>query len=445
MAPAFLCLVCETARTIDPFTRRGNWSNRTLRLWLTVETWIILALILIGSDISAWLNYHAVKSLLLKPQRRYRHTIYCGVLLTLIQSMIILGINLFSDAGSRGLIIGWLFSALIMILFGLVTMLKSIREVDKALELRRRTDPKVCDVIFAKEEKEEESLKKIKYRKKSKRLAKYMMCFACLLIFDITLGIKPTPGEMDLLHLVYDLILKIMLMIMIFQRRVIRESRNYELDVQDFYEPFDLTFKSGSRELHTYYKLEEMVAEKNQKMGIKEEKKLKNLTVPVTSSNNGYSRFTSFQDDESVPNTPLEGDIREEQEYTAPLPPVRPPKEVSSMKDAPRQFTLPSLEGAAIPEDVHISVGTASEIPESSNMAQVPAKRVEVNMVQVRAKRREADGSEKARMRDVYIKPVRNPSDEVIIEPDELKASVRDSSVEDPSVEIVNHQSPSEL
>jgi len=438
MTPAFICLMCEMARTVDPFTRWGIWSNRSLRVWLTIEILIMLILLLLAADISAWLNYISVPSLLLKPQRRFRHALYIGVVLMFIQSMILIGIDLLSAEVSRGITIGWIFSALIMILIGWCTMLISIRDVDKSLDLRSRTAPKIGDTIFCIDDEEEYHAerkpkdrssclskcrsyltcafifendensgfqKKIKYMKKSWRLAKYMMCLACLLIFDVLFGVNPTPGEMDLLHLVYDLILKIMLTFMIFQRRPINDPRGYEQDIHKAYKPFNSTLYSGSRELHTYYNLEQKVKEANKKMGRNDNKNpIQNLTLEAKSRNDGYYRHVSF-DDDSVTNTPLEGDIREKQEITAPFAPVRPPKEVSSMNDSQTQkargFSLPSLGEAATAEDVIMSKSSAS--------LQVPRKGIEAP-------------------------PVRCGSDGLAVE------SV-DSSEQDPSIELVHKSS----
>jgi len=432
MTPAFVCVMCESARTIDPFARWGIWSNRTLRVWLTIEIWIMLSLLLLACDISAWLNYISVPSLLLKPQRRFRHALYVGIFLMLIQSMILIGIDLLSADVSRGVTLGWLFSALIMILIGWYSMLKSIIEVNLALDLRSRTESKVADTIFCIDDEEEyyEDIKpkdrstrlakcmryltcafifetyenasfwkKVKYMKKSWRLAKYMMCLACLLIFDISFGVNPTPGRTDLLHLVYDLILKIMLTFMIFQRRPISDPRGYERDIHKAYKPFNSTLFSGSRELHTHDHLERKVKEANEKMRLKDNKNpIPNLTSEAKSRN---YRVVSY-DNDSVTNTPLEGDIKEKQEITMVCAPVRPPKDVSSMNDTPtrpaRKLTLPSLGETAAAEDVNISKSGAS--------LQVPNERIEAP-------------------------PVRCGTDEIAVES-------ADSTVEDASLELVH-------
>jgi len=431
MTPAFICLMCETARTIDPFTRLGIWSNRSLRVWLTIEILIILSLLLLASDISAWLNYISVPSLLLKPQRRFRHALYVGIFLMFIQSVILVGVDLLSAEVARGITIGWLFSAMIMILIGWYTMLISIIEVDLSLDLRSRTESKVADTIFCIDDEEEYQgdikpmdrstclskcrsyltcafifdensgfQKKVKYMKKSWRLAKYMMSLACLLIFDICFGVNPTPGEMDFLHLVYDLILKIMLAFMIFQRRPISDPRGYEKDIHKAYKPFSSTLFSGSRELHTHGHLERKVTEANLKMGVKDNKSpIKNLTVGAKSRN---YRVVSY-DDDSVTNMPLEGDIREKHEIavpSVPFAPVRPPKEVSSMETPNRPargFSLPSLGKTAAAEDANTSKSSASLlVPNKGRIAQ----------------------------------PVRCGTDEIAVESP-------DSSVEDTSVELV--------
>jgi len=436
MTPAFICLMCETARTIDPFTRLGIWSNRSLRIWLTIEILIMLSLLLLASDISAWLNYISVPSLLLKPQRRFRHALYVGIFLMFIQSMILVGVDLLSADVSRGITIGWLFSALIMILIGWCTMIISIIDVDLSLDLRSRTEAKVADTIFCIDDEEyhgdrkpkdrstclskfrsyltcayifenwENSgfQKKVKYMKKSWRIAKYMMCLACLLIFDVCFGVNPTPGEMDLLHLVYDLILKIMLTFMIFQRRPISDARGYEKDVHEAYKPFNSTLYSGSRELHTHGHLERKVKEANEKMGLKDNKNaIKNLTLEAKAKSRNY-RAVSY-DDDSVTNMPLEGDIREKQEIAVPFAPVRPPKEVSSINNKPtrpaRGFSLPSVGETAAAEDVNIS--------KSGSSLQVPNKEIEAP-------------------------PVRCGTDKIAVESS-------NSSAEDPSVELVqkNH------
>jgi len=411
ITPASMCIICEMARTIDPFTRWGIWSNRSLRIWLTIEVWIMLSLLLLACDIAAWLNYYSVPSLLLKPQRRYRHSLYIGICLMFIQGMILLGMDLLSAEVSRGMIIGWIFSALILMLIGMYTMLVSIREVHRSLELRSRTAPKVGDTIFCADEEEdihgdiktkdrstcfskcrsyltcafifekEENYensghqKRIKYMKKSWRLCKYMICLACLLIFDVSLGVNPTPGEMDLIHLVYDLVLKIILVFMIFQRRPIPEPRDYEKVIHEGYKPFNETLFSGSKELHTYHELQLKVSEATKRMGLKDNhNSIQNLTVQEKSRNDGYYRAASY-DDDSVANLPLEGDIRGKLEITAPFAPVKPPKEVSSMHDSrARGFSLPALGDAVAAGDAQISTGVSLQVPNKGTI--VPPMRV---------------------------------------------------------------------
>merc|ERR1719317_1469358 len=107
-----------------------------------------------------------------------------------------------------------------MVLIGLFTMLQSLREVEIAVKLEQ--DTILEDVhnvfFFATEYKEEDDEKRSKSRKKSFRLAKYLSCLACLFLFDLCFGEKPSKGDMDLLHLMYDSALKILLAVMLFQR-----------------------------------------------------------------------------------------------------------------------------------------------------------------------------------------------------------------------------------
>merc|ERR1719419_924406 len=192
---------------------------------------------------------------------------------------------------------------------------------------------------------------------------------------------------------------------MIFQRRPISESRNYERDIHEAYKPFNETLFSGSKELHTYHELTLKVREATKRMGLKDNHNaIQNLTVREKSRNDGYYRAVSY-DDDSVTNLPLEGDIRGKQEIAVPFAPVRPPKEVSSINNKPtrpaRGFSLPSVGETAAAEDVNIS--------KSGSSLQVPNKEIEAP-------------------------PVRCGTDKIAVESS-------NSSAEDPSVELVqkNH------
>jgi len=270
MTIAFLCLLCEMARIFDPFTRWRVWSNETLRSFLTLELLLMLTLLLIASDVAAWLNYFSVENLLLKPQRRYRHAIYIGLILLFIQSIIVITISTFHSENSRGVTIGWLLSALIMVFIGLFSMLQSLREVAKAKKLEEKTfceNEEVANAIFIQSDyKEEDIYKRSKSKKKSLRIAKYLSCVAMLFIFDLCFGSQPSGGDMDLIHLMYDILLKILLAIMLFQRRPITETRPYERDIHQRYKPFDERIFSGCDATRTVYKLQEMVRVKTQEI-----------------------------------------------------------------------------------------------------------------------------------------------------------------------------------
>jgi len=270
MMLTFLCLTCEMARIIDPFTRWGIWSNETLRTYLTLELLLMLTLLLVASDAASWLNYFSAESLLLKPQRRYRHSIYVGIVLLIVESIISVSINTFKSQYTRGMTIGWLLSALLMVLIGLFTMLQSLREVEIAVKLEQ--DTILEDVhnvfFFATEYKEEDDEKRSKSRKKSFRLAKYLSCLACLFLFDLCFGEKPSKGDMDLLHLMYDSALKILLAVMLFQRRPIKVARTYEVDIHQRYKPFDQTIFSGCDATRTVYKLREMLRKKESEIAL---------------------------------------------------------------------------------------------------------------------------------------------------------------------------------
>lgn len=265
MMEAFLCLICETARIIDPFSRWGVWSNETLRSFLTLEMFLMLSLLLMASDATAWLNYYSVESLLLKPQRRYRHSIYVGIILLLVQSFVIVGINAFHMNYARGMTIGWLLSALLMVVLGLVTMFQSIRDVEKAIKLYQ--DKSISEevrkaIFFEGECVMEEFSKRTKSMKKSLRVSKYLSCLGCLFVLDLCFGGKLSAGEMDLTHLFYDTVLKILLAVMLFQRRPSKNARVYEIDIHKKYKPFDETLFSGCDATRTIYKLEKLVGKK---------------------------------------------------------------------------------------------------------------------------------------------------------------------------------------
>lgn len=84
----------------------------------------------------------------------------------------------------------------------------------------------------------------------------------CLFIFDLCIGEKPSAGQMDLMHLMYDVVLKILLAVMLIQRRPIEEPRRYEIDIHEKYKPFDETLYSGCDATRTVSKLRTLVREK---------------------------------------------------------------------------------------------------------------------------------------------------------------------------------------
>lgn len=308
MTIAFLCLICEMGRIFDPFTRWGIWSDETLRSYLTLEVLLMLTLLLIASDAAAWLNYFSVENLLLKPQRRYRHAIYVGLILLFIQSIIVIAISNFHSENSRGVTIGWLLSGLIMVLIGLFSMLQSLREVAKAKKLEEQTlcdNEEVGNAIFIQSEYKDEDIKKrSKSKKKSLRIAKYLCCVALLFTFDLCFGAQPSEGEMDLIHLFYDILLKILLAVMLFQRRPVTGSREYEKDIHQKYKPFDERIFSGCDATRTVYKLQEMV-----RMKTEEVKKKKSMET--VGEDHEYNQF---------PAAPLAPPVENRQTRSCTLP-----------------------------------------------------------------------------------------------------------------------------
>jgi len=504
MTASFLCLICEMGRAIDPFARRGIWSNETLRVYITFEVWIILTLLLLASDISAWLNYESVPGLLLKPRGRYRLLLYIGIFLMFIQTMVLILINFVNTKNSRGITIGWLLSALVMISIGLIAMLISLREVSKTVYLRRNVDAEVRDTIFNLDEstpeyhekrkqkhrsrylgcirsclscsflfdweeydEKEGGWKRTKYKKKSWRLAKYMICLACLFIFDIFFGAKPRPGEMDLLHLVYELTLKVMLGFMIFQRRPITEARGYEKDIHSGYHPFIRSINKM-----TFYHLNRSVTVEKSK---KESGNYKgNEPLRGTSKQEAYNRVSSYQDSKNISNTALQGlELTRMQEVGRPDRPVKPPKEVPLVGSLPTgRLTLPSIGQAADAKDSYkkaskdegevqasamnirskqskvskVRGGTNKEHP-PSNAAILgapecgPAAELSVEILENNKPRKamEPVQDEKTLPNHIPSHSVdENSSDEVGIHTDDLKELVQNGECEDPSIELMN-------
>merc|ERR1719419_1574261 len=185
----------------------------------------------------------------------------------------------------RGMTLGWLFSAIIMDLIALLTMFQSLWDVAKAIKLEEETlenNEEVGNAIFCQEESEDKDvIKREKSKKKSVRLAKYLGTLALLFIFDLCFGIEPSQGAMDLLHLMYDIVLKILLGVMLFQRRPIKGARAYEVHIHTKYKPFDQTIFSGSDATRTVSKLKLMVREKTMELA-----KMKQMEV--VSENHEY-------------------------------------------------------------------------------------------------------------------------------------------------------------
>jgi len=276
MMVSFFCLMCEMARSFDPFARWGIWSNETLRSFLTLEVFFMLAMLLVASDAAAWWNYFAVESLLLKPQRRYRHAVYVGAVLLLIQSILLIGVSNIQNEYTRGMTIGWLLSGIIMVIIGVVTMIRSLREVDIAIKLEEKTffeNEEVGNAVFFQSEyKEDDDEKRVKSRKKSLRITKYLLSLGLLFIFDLCFGSELSGGQIDFLHLLYDIALKIMLAVMLVQRRPIKGARTYEIDIHTRYKPFDETIFSGCDATRTVFKLQEMVRDKTTELAQREKK-----------------------------------------------------------------------------------------------------------------------------------------------------------------------------
>jgi len=338
MMITFLCVICEMARIIDPFARWDIWSNETLRTYLTIELLLMLTLLLIAADAASWLNYFAVESLLLKGQRRYRHSLYAGVVLINVESIILVGVNTFMSEYARGLTIGWLLCALIMILIALLTMYQSVREVGIAVKLEQNTHLEEVrnEFFFETEYNEVENEKKAKNRKKSVRLMKYLCCFACLFILDLCFGGKPSAGEMDLMHLLYDVVLKVVLMVMLIQRRPVKVARTYEVDIHHRYKPFDQTIFSGCDATRTVFKLQEMVRKKTTEV---EKEKLLQSELENHYDQPSQPTFLTEQHERTPSHTlPLEGvEMIQTPQHTEPGSEtdmrVRPPIEVMSSNE----------------------------------------------------------------------------------------------------------------
>lgn len=270
MVVTFLCMICEMARIVDPFSR-GVWSHETFRTWVTLEVLFILSLLLIAADAAAWLNYFSVESLLLKPQRRWRHGIYGGIILLFVQSFIVVGVSSFQSRYTRGVTIGWLLSALFLAVFGLLTIFQSLREVQWAvtLDIATHCEEVRLEIFFEGENTTDDSMKKSQSEKKSKRIAKYLICLSILFIFDLGFGGKLSAVEMDIVHLFYDIVLKAMLAVMLIQRRPLLDARSYELDIHSRYKPFDQTLYSGCDATRTVFRLNEMVRVKTAELAEK--------------------------------------------------------------------------------------------------------------------------------------------------------------------------------
>merc|ERR1712060_362353 len=85
----------------------------------------------------------------------------------------------------------------------------------------------------------------------------------------------------DLLHLMYDIALKMVLGIMLVQRRPIKGARAYEVHIHTKYKPFDQTIFSGSDATRTVSKLKVMVRERTMELA-------KIRSMEVVSENHEY-------------------------------------------------------------------------------------------------------------------------------------------------------------
>lgn len=298
-----------------------------------------------------------------------------------------------------------------------------------------------------------------------------MICLACLFLFDIFFGVGPRPGEMDLLHLVYDLILKITLAFMIFQRRPITEARGYEKDIHTGYHPFNLS----NVKKKTYFHLSRSVTGKNKKK-LENDEGQKSLQEP--SRKKGYCRVLSYHDNKniSIANTALEGlEMTEKRKVIEPDRPVRPPKEVPAVLNLPTgRLTLPSIGQATDANhsrktagrddgwvrasalnvrskqsvDLKVRGMTNEEYPPPPSKivtkGEYKCDRVAEPSVEILEKSKPTKTMEPAREEKTISNDIpghsveKNTSDEVGNQSDELKESLINSNCNEPIIELVN-------
>lgn len=164
-----------------------------------------------------------------------------------------------------------------------------------------------------------------------------------MFIFDLGFGEKLSALEMDIVHLVYDIVLKIMMAVMLFQRRPLLDARSYELDIHSRYKPFDETVYSGCDATRTVFKLKEMVRIKTAEVAerrainLESEKDPQTLSLeiihPEVNDENQATHVPTPSNTLSLQNLEVTEKQTQKQEFSDSELCVKPPREIEKSDD----------------------------------------------------------------------------------------------------------------
>merc|ERR1712025_998932 len=90
---------------------------------------------------------------------------------------------------------------------------------------------------------------------------KYLSVLFVLLVIDLCYGAPDEGFNAELVHLLYQICLKVLIGFMLFQRRSVKDGRRYEHDVHKKYKPFE-TFFYGETATKTGAHFRRMVRER---------------------------------------------------------------------------------------------------------------------------------------------------------------------------------------
>jgi len=244
MLITFLCLICETGLCVDPFARFEVWDDGIVRTYLTITVTLLLIYLLIATDATVWLNYITLGSLLIKPRSTLRYALYISCLVFLILSFVVVFIYAFDNENSRGIGLGWLLASLLLVVYSIVVLLVSLRDINLAVHLG---DTYKDTLDLDGETFEEEKSLSQKTVERSWQLVIYLSIIGFFLFVDLCRGVSSDRGGTEMVYFMYELGLKILILIMLLQRKPI--GGYFEK-----YRPFT-TFKSGDTSSKTVYNL----------------------------------------------------------------------------------------------------------------------------------------------------------------------------------------------